>query len=145
MCLSFPLTSMEYHDVLPNIYLLAGWVFMHRIWPGRRAHWVNDENINNLDLDGISLASFCQSRAEMSIYSQQKHNVYLFWILLGGRPNVVFPSTPRKVLWKHEYRLQVMVERETFDRFFFLLVERLRLSNHKKPTSTMCCPPETDN
>ena len=26
------------HDVLPNIYLLEGWVFMHKIWSGRRAH-----------------------------------------------------------------------------------------------------------
>ena len=44
-------------------YLLAGWVFMHKIWPGRRAHWVKYENINNSDLDGMSLAPFCQSRA----------------------------------------------------------------------------------
>ena len=44
-------------------YLLAGWGFMHKIWPGRRAHWVKYKNINNLDLDGISLALFCQSRA----------------------------------------------------------------------------------
>ena len=54
---------MEYHDVLPNISLLAGWVFMHKIWPGRRAHCVKYENINNSDLDGMSLASFCQSKA----------------------------------------------------------------------------------
>ena len=45
-------------------YLLAGWVFMHKFWPARRAHWVKYENINNSDLDGMSLASFCQSRAE---------------------------------------------------------------------------------
>ena len=45
-------------------YLLAGRVFMHKIWPGRRAHWVKYESINNSDLDGMSLASFCQSRAE---------------------------------------------------------------------------------
>ena len=44
-------------------YLLAGWVFIHKIWPGRRAHWVKYRNINNSDLDGMSLASFCQSRA----------------------------------------------------------------------------------
>ena len=36
---------------------------MHNIWPGRRAHWVKYKNINNSDLDGMSLASFCQSRA----------------------------------------------------------------------------------
>ena len=39
---------------------------MHKIWPGRRAHWVKYKNINNLDLDGMSLASFCQRRAELS-------------------------------------------------------------------------------
>ena len=56
MCLSFPLTSMEYHDVLPNTSLIH--LFMHKIWPGRRAHWVKCENINNSDLDGMPLASF---------------------------------------------------------------------------------------
>ena len=35
---------------------------MHKFWPGRRAHQVKYENINNSDLDGVSLASFCQSR-----------------------------------------------------------------------------------
>ena len=45
-------------------YLLVGCVFLHEIWPGRRAHYVNYENINNSNLDGMSLASFCQSRAE---------------------------------------------------------------------------------
>ena len=47
-------------------YLLVGWVFLHEIWPGRRAHYVNYENINNSNLDGMSLASFCQSRAELT-------------------------------------------------------------------------------
>ena len=36
---------------------------MHKIWPGKRALDVKYENINNSDLDGMSLASFCQSRA----------------------------------------------------------------------------------
>ena len=36
---------------------------MHKIWPGRRAHWVKYKNINSSDLDGMLLASFCQSRA----------------------------------------------------------------------------------
>ena len=36
---------------------------MHKIWPGRRAHWVKYESTNNSDLHGMSLASFCQSRA----------------------------------------------------------------------------------
>ena len=45
-------------------YLLVGWVFLHESWPGRRAH-VNYENINNSNLDGMSLASFCQSSAEL--------------------------------------------------------------------------------
>ena len=47
------------------IFLLAGRVFMHIIWPGRRAHYVKYyENINISDLDGMSLAFFCQSKAE---------------------------------------------------------------------------------
>ena len=36
---------------------------MHKIWPGRSAYKVKYENINNSDLDGMLLASFCQSRA----------------------------------------------------------------------------------
>ena len=36
---------------------------MHKIWPGGRAHWVKYENINNSDLDVMSLASFCRSKA----------------------------------------------------------------------------------
>ena len=48
---------------LTYMYLLVGWVFLHEIWPGRRAHYVNYENINNSNFDGMSLASFCQSRA----------------------------------------------------------------------------------
>ena len=46
-------------------YLLTGWVFMNKIWPGRRGHWVKYKNNNNSDLDGMSLASFCQSRAAL--------------------------------------------------------------------------------
>ena len=47
-------------NVFPNIhYLLGGWVFMHKVWPGRRAQWVKYENNNNSNLDGMSLASFC--------------------------------------------------------------------------------------
>ena len=40
---------------------------MHKICLelGRTAHWVKYENINNSDLDGMSLASFYQSRAEL--------------------------------------------------------------------------------
>ena len=41
-------------------YILAQLVFMHNIWHGRRAHWVKYENINNPDLDGMSLASFAK-------------------------------------------------------------------------------------
>ena len=43
-------------------------MFLHEIWPGRRAHYVNYENINNSNLDGMSLASFCQSRAVLYLY-----------------------------------------------------------------------------
>ena len=42
---------------------------MHEICPGRRAHYVNYENINNSNLDRMSLASFCQSRA---VYSKTR-------------------------------------------------------------------------
>ena len=54
-------------------YLLVGWVFLHEIWPGRRAHYVNYENINNSNLDGMSLASFCQSRAVL-FYTYNNHS-----------------------------------------------------------------------
>ena len=47
-------------------YLLVGWVFLHEIWPGRRAQYVNYENINNSNLDGMSLASFCQSLTDLT-------------------------------------------------------------------------------
>ena len=45
-------------------------MFLHEIWPERRAHYVNYENINNSNFDGMSLASFCQSRAELIVYMQ---------------------------------------------------------------------------
>ena len=32
-------------------YPLAGWVFIHKIWPGRGTHCVKYKNINNSDLD----------------------------------------------------------------------------------------------
>ena len=48
-------------------YLLAGRVFMHKCWTGRRAHKVKHENINNSDLDNMSLASFYQSRAAWTL------------------------------------------------------------------------------
>ena len=66
MCLSFALTSMEYHDVLPTISrsrmieclcIKFGLEEEHIRW--------KYENINNSNLDGISLASFCQSRAAL--------------------------------------------------------------------------------
>ena len=60
--MSFPLASMEYHDVFPTISLSRMSV-MYNIWPGRKIHWVKHENINISDLDGMSFASFCQSRA----------------------------------------------------------------------------------
>ena len=48
-------------------YLLAGWEFMYKIWPGRRAHWVK--------YDGMLLAFFCQSRAVL--YSSSLwHNIH---------------------------------------------------------------------
>ena len=65
MCLSCPLTLMEYLDVLPNISLSRMSVYkVYKIWPGRRACYVQYENITNSNLDGMSLASFSQSRAD---------------------------------------------------------------------------------
>ena len=59
-------------------YLLVGWVFMHKIWPEWRAHWVQYENINNEDLDGMSLDSFCQRRPELSCtHWVSIHNTFL--------------------------------------------------------------------
>ena len=58
----------QWNIMMPYLtYLLVGWVFLHEIWPGRRAHYVNYENINNSNLDDMSLASFCQSRADYNI------------------------------------------------------------------------------
>ena len=54
-------------------YLLAGWVFMHKIWPKKKSTLqVKYENINNSDLDGMSLASFCQSRAVLIYQARTK-------------------------------------------------------------------------
>ena len=41
---------------------------MHTIWPGRRVQQAKYENINNSNFDGMSLASFCQSRAVFSVH-----------------------------------------------------------------------------
>ena len=44
-------------------YFLVGWVFLCEIklfWPGRRAHDVNYETMNNSNSDGMSLASFAK-------------------------------------------------------------------------------------
>ena len=65
-------------------HLLAGWMllFMQKIWPGRWPHWVKYRNINNSDLDGMSLASFCQSWAEYIHYCSE----YMLFILLPSFP-----------------------------------------------------------
>ena len=45
---------------------------MDKISPGKRAHQacqVKYENINNSEFDGMSLASFCQSKAEYVWYT----------------------------------------------------------------------------
>ena len=61
-------------------HLLAGWVFIQKIWPGRRAHWIKCKNINNSDLDGVSLASFCQSRAVYIVSAGMlKMKGLIFW------------------------------------------------------------------
>ena len=55
------ISTVAYHDVSPNISLGRISVYMHEIWPGRRAHYVKYENIIiNSDLDGMSLASFAK-------------------------------------------------------------------------------------
>ena len=59
--LSFPLTSMEYHGYWTS--LLAGWVFMHKIWLGKSTLGKIWKHQYNSELGGMSLASFCQSRA----------------------------------------------------------------------------------
>ena len=44
---------------------------MYKDWARRSAHKVNDENINNSDLDmldGMSRASFCQSRVLQNVH-----------------------------------------------------------------------------
>ena len=68
-------------------YLLEGWVLMHRIWPGRRAHLVKYD-INNSELDGILLASFCQSRAAWNfeyMLGLTKHS-----ITVHSKPNLTY-------------------------------------------------------
>ena len=44
-------------------YLLARQVFIHKILTWKKSTLGKYENINNSDLDGMSLASFCQSKA----------------------------------------------------------------------------------
>ena len=51
--------SMEYHGVIPNISLSRVSVGEYNL------AW---KNIHNSDLDGMSLASFCQSRAAYHRY-----------------------------------------------------------------------------
>ena len=47
---------MEYHIVYPT-YLLGGWVLCIKF--GLEKEWAHtNENINNSDLDGMSLVSF---------------------------------------------------------------------------------------
>ena len=59
---------MDYHAVLP-ITSLSRMMFMHKILAWKKSTLGKYENINNSDLDGMSLASFCQSRA---VSSQKK-------------------------------------------------------------------------
>ena len=65
MCLSFALMSMEYHDVLPNISLSRMSIYAVCIKFGLEEEHIRKkyENINNSNLGGMALASFCQSRA----------------------------------------------------------------------------------
>ena len=48
-------------------YLLVGWVFLHESWL-KKSSLCEYENINNSNLDGMSLASFCQVGQYLSIY-----------------------------------------------------------------------------
>ena len=47
-------------------YISAGWVFLLKTQTGSRKCSVQSKNINISDLDDLSLASFCQSRAAFS-------------------------------------------------------------------------------
>ena len=57
---------MEYHDVLPNISLSRMSVgALDLAWKKSTLGKLKYQNIKNSDLDGMSLASFCQSRAAL--------------------------------------------------------------------------------
>ena len=60
----------------------------YRVIAGR-AHYVNYENINNSNLDGMSLASFCQSRAVYIPIQFGKSGIGL--LRGGGRPPPLQP------------------------------------------------------
>ena len=75
MCLSFTLTSMEYHDVISYISLSRMSVSAWNLAWKNSSWYVNYENINNSNLVGMSLASFCQSRA-VYIKKYCNHSVY---------------------------------------------------------------------
>ena len=54
---------------------------MHEIWPGRGAHYENYESINNSNLDGMSLASFCLSRAVLYIELSSARFLWCIYVL----------------------------------------------------------------
>ena len=84
-------------------YLLVGWVFLHEIWRRRRAHYVNYENINNSNLDGMSLASFCQSRAvyvrQWGIQAPSYRHIELFYEVLKPSSILKFIYGFGPVIW----------------------------------------------
>ena len=102
-------------------YLWAGWVFMHKIWHGKRAHWVKYKNINNLDLDGMLLAPFCQSRAVQS----------RFCFISSGRVELLisFVMQLRRLLYFHIANSR----RPVFSRIFDRTVKKTRSVTHNPP------------
>ena len=59
-------------------YLLVGWVFLHEIWPGRRAHYVNYKNINNSILDGMSLAHLINNNNNKNVWGFPQKQFTMF-------------------------------------------------------------------
>ena len=81
MCLLFPLASMEYHDVLPKIYLSSmrfdAWNLACKKSTLGKIQKSSITQIKHVDC--ISLASFCQSRAVYWNHQWVKNIPSLCW------------------------------------------------------------------
>ena len=99
MCLSFLLMSMAYHDVLPNISLIAGWVLMHKIWPGRRAHYrIRKHQINQIYMvcHLLPLAKVVQNNAAVT----QSHHVEAMQTIEAMQGNVHKMGWNEAISWQ---------------------------------------------